>query len=318
MVGRRFRLLGTLLLGVALLRPAAPVAAAPAATAAPTTADHWHAAYGIYACDHYLPAFNGTEDPDKLGIHTHHDGLIHIHPFTKDAEGAKAVLGLFLETTGITLTTNRLVVPVAKGGLSVKTGDACKTSKGRVRVLSWKNGKDTSPTELTGNPARIALYQGQILGFVFAPDGVTIPVPPSVEELENPCDQQLSAADLAALANPGVKPRPVFPTAAAPTTITVTDLRAGLFGPTSKGKRAFIEYVLYGYNSHKVLGASAWKQGEPPVGVGCIGRGTLPTFLELGLRGMKVGGRRSVIVPPSPDITDTEPTIFLFDLVRLA
>src|SRR4051812_17381876 len=33
---------------------------------------------------------------DALGIHTHGDGLIHIHPFTDSAAGRKATLGIFL------------------------------------------------------------------------------------------------------------------------------------------------------------------------------------------------------------------------------
>src|SRR3954464_11404283 len=42
--------------------------------------DHWHAAYGFYVCDHFLPALpESPKDPE--GIHTHGDGVFHIHPF---------------------------------------------------------------------------------------------------------------------------------------------------------------------------------------------------------------------------------------------
>src|SRR5213592_5137587 len=45
--------------------------------------DHWHAAYGIYNCDAFEPAIQVKTDPD--GIHTHGDGVIHIHPFNSNS-----------------------------------------------------------------------------------------------------------------------------------------------------------------------------------------------------------------------------------------
>ena len=44
----------------------------------PGLTDHWHAAYGIYICGTLEPPF--TDDADPNGIHTHGDGVIHIHP----------------------------------------------------------------------------------------------------------------------------------------------------------------------------------------------------------------------------------------------
>src|SRR5688500_3304374 len=45
--------------------------------------DHWHAAYGVYLCDTFQPPLTNERDP--LGIHTHGDGVIHIHPTTNAA-----------------------------------------------------------------------------------------------------------------------------------------------------------------------------------------------------------------------------------------
>ena len=53
--------------------------------------DHWHAAYGVYLCDRWLPAIRSDRDPQ--GIHTHNDGVIHIHPFNRQAAGRRATLG---------------------------------------------------------------------------------------------------------------------------------------------------------------------------------------------------------------------------------
>src|SRR5688572_1252934 len=47
--------------------------------------DHWHAAYGIYACDAFLAPLSDERDPK--GIHSHADGIIHIHPFVRSAAG---------------------------------------------------------------------------------------------------------------------------------------------------------------------------------------------------------------------------------------
>ncbi|MDG1489018.1 MAG: hypothetical protein P8R36_01905, partial [Actinomycetota bacterium] len=48
----------------------------------PTTANHWHSAYSVYVCDEISPSvYVNDSDDDRTGIHTHGDGLIHIHPF---------------------------------------------------------------------------------------------------------------------------------------------------------------------------------------------------------------------------------------------
>ncbi|MCH2623910.1 MAG: hypothetical protein MKZ66_11790, partial [Acidimicrobiales bacterium] len=73
------------------------------ATSAPRLGDHWHSVYDIYVCE---TENSGTwrskviveRDPD--GIHTHGDGLIHIHPFNSLATGDHARLGKFFEAFG--------------------------------------------------------------------------------------------------------------------------------------------------------------------------------------------------------------------------
>src|SRR6187397_724629 len=45
----------------------------------PGITDHWHAAYGVDICGELQPPLSsGTADPN--GIHTHDDGVMHIHP----------------------------------------------------------------------------------------------------------------------------------------------------------------------------------------------------------------------------------------------
>lgn len=48
----------------------------------PGLADHWHSAYSIYVCDEISPwVYFDDSGQDTTGIHSHGDGLIHIHPF---------------------------------------------------------------------------------------------------------------------------------------------------------------------------------------------------------------------------------------------
>ena len=78
------------------------------ATSAPRLGDHWHSVYDVYGCigtdsDGYRENVFRQKiivetDPD--GIHTHGDGLIHIHPFSANATGDDATLGKFFEAFG--------------------------------------------------------------------------------------------------------------------------------------------------------------------------------------------------------------------------
>src|SRR5688500_3616416 len=57
----------------------------------PTLNDHWHAAYGIWNCGEWEPVLVDAGQ-DLNGIHTHADGVIHIHPFSSASTGNRATL----------------------------------------------------------------------------------------------------------------------------------------------------------------------------------------------------------------------------------
>ena len=65
--------------------------------------DHWHAPYAFYDCrsGSYLTESVSTLDP--LGIHSHQDGVIHIHPFFDASAGKNATFGIFLDSIEATL-----------------------------------------------------------------------------------------------------------------------------------------------------------------------------------------------------------------------
>lgn len=137
--------------------------------------DHWHAAYGIYVCNEFVPAI--TSDQDPKGIHTHGDGVVHIHPFTKAASGRNATFGVFAEAVGLKVGETRIEVP---GGKNYKNGDACPDGKkGKVKV--YLNG-DEDP----GDPRKIRLRDRDLLVIAFVPPGVDVPKsPPSESELDS-------------------------------------------------------------------------------------------------------------------------------------
>ncbi|MEO2156436.1 MAG: hypothetical protein ABGY30_07435 [Acidimicrobiales bacterium] len=78
------------------------------ATSAPRVGDHWHSVYDIYVCDSYRSKILLETDPN--GIHSHGDGLLHIHPFNKLASGRDATLGEFFSAFGGHIDDTTLVL----------------------------------------------------------------------------------------------------------------------------------------------------------------------------------------------------------------
>jgi hypothetical protein len=159
---------------------------------APALGDHWHAAYGIYVCDEFLPAIPEFENPE--GIHTHSDGVIHIHPFTANATGNDATMGIFLEGAGIEMSDDELTV---NGETYTEGEDTCgegaDEEDGELVLAQWKDVQSTD-----ANPARIDSDFGDMHfdedgeGYViaFVPEDADIPKPDSAGNLA-----ELGAAD---------------------------------------------------------------------------------------------------------------------------
>src|SRR5205085_6332474 len=73
-----------------------PDTSRPVASGPGRPGDHWHAAIGFYVCGQFQP--NISEAADPLGIHTHADGIVHVHPFASRSAGKNAKLGVFFDT----------------------------------------------------------------------------------------------------------------------------------------------------------------------------------------------------------------------------
>jgi plastocyanin len=91
------------------------------ATGAPRIGeDHWHATYTFYACGDKQPAAPTWEG---VGVHTHGDGVVHIHPFTAAEEGSGARLVKWFDYGSGKLDSDEIRLP----GLSKtwKDGEVC-------------------------------------------------------------------------------------------------------------------------------------------------------------------------------------------------
>jgi peptidylprolyl isomerase len=116
------------------------------------------------------------------------------------------------------------------------------------------------------------------------------------------------------------KPQVKVPKGAPPQKLVTKDLEEGS-GPAAKaGDEVTVQYVGVNYKTGKEFDAS-WDRGEPfPFS---LGSGTVIPGWEEGVEGMKVGGRRELIVPPAlgygpagspPVIPPNETLVFVVDL----
>jgi hypothetical protein len=155
-----------------------------AAAEPPTLSDHWHAAIGFYACDEFLPSLPDKHG-DAVGIHSHADGLIHIHPKSKRASGDRATLSVFLEEVDVELEEDRLEIP---GRKAFENGGKCGDKRAEVQVVSWDTPDDATSTRVEADPGALRLKDSQVITVAFAPEGTEIPKPPTAAKVFDPGD----------------------------------------------------------------------------------------------------------------------------------
>lgn len=136
----------------------------------PTLEDHWHTAFGVYVCGEFLPGRDNGRDP--VGIHTHGDGLIHVHPFTKAATGADADLDLFFRSRGDRLDDSVLRWERDEWSEGTTT---CNGAPGEV-VVATPNGR------VTTDVGEVRLLDCSWVTIAFVGEGDAVPRPPSADE----------------------------------------------------------------------------------------------------------------------------------------
>jgi hypothetical protein len=162
---------------------------------------HWHAALGVYDCDHWMGDSTGegvwnwpsvvdvgfgASTPGRVGtkqyagLHSHDDGVIHMEPAAPDEAGRHATLGRYFEFGGWGLSASGYDFL----GTTVENGEPCGKQPGKLQWAVAKfNGDLKNPQAYvvrSGNPADYKLYNDDIVVVAFLPTGTTI------TELGNP------------------------------------------------------------------------------------------------------------------------------------
>lgn len=196
---------------LAIRSRSADAALAPKPQIGKDSGDHWHAFLGVNVCGTWLsnaPEFSFPDERDS--IHSHGDGLIHIHPFSTAYSGKNATVGKFIKGGGWTLSADRMklwdnvehkngqdcpagsnyqpLIDAAAAATSTTVADQVPpstpttpttptppaSSAAQPAFLVWTvNGKP-----MTGNPTSYRPKNGDIIAIGFLPKGVPLPEPP--------------------------------------------------------------------------------------------------------------------------------------------
>lgn len=105
--------------------------------------DHWHNAFAISVCGKELTPPTDVQE-DLLGIHTHGDGLIHIHPFSLRSAGKRATLKRFFDQIGLKVTDTGFSTADGKVYQAGKT--ECAGKKTEVVLAHWKDATKATST----------------------------------------------------------------------------------------------------------------------------------------------------------------------------
>ncbi len=167
---------------------------AASASEPPTLDNHWHVAYGVYVCSEWKPAItnqNELVNGVSLGIHTHGDGVIHIHPFASSAAGKNAKMGIFFKAADVKVSSDKIEWPEGVGSFT-NGKDQCDGKAGNWKVAYWADAAQSSaPTILVTDFANLHFDQDRgAITLAFVPDGVDMATlkPPSIPQLDTLSD----------------------------------------------------------------------------------------------------------------------------------
>lgn len=206
---------------------------------------HWHAALGVYDCDHWMddgskpgawnwPFANPGGNPARAsnnniyaGLHSHDDGVIHMEPLVSEEAGKNATLGLYFTFGGWKLSSTGFSFL----GTTVKNGDKCGSSTGTVQweLGRWDGTKGKQKyTVEKSNPAKYKLFQDDIVVVAFLPKGKTLASigdPPSVPNLATALgvsEAPGSVTTMPPISTPTTAPAGTATTPSTPTTTAAT------------------------------------------------------------------------------------------------
>jgi hypothetical protein len=183
---------GIIVVGLVLVFFARGQREAQATEAPVANQDHWHAAFGIDICGQFEENVADV-GPDAKGIHTHQDGLIHIHPFVGAAAGENATFQVFADQIGLELGEDSFTLP---DGTTYTNGDPCtdadgKETDGRMALYVWppQATDATEPKIVTEDLGSTRFSEdGQAFVLAFVPEDADVKLPPSLPALAAPSD----------------------------------------------------------------------------------------------------------------------------------
>jgi peptidylprolyl isomerase len=120
----------------------------------------------------------------------------------------------------------------------------------------------------------------------------------------------------------GTAPTVVVPPGSPPTQLESADLIAGTGPAAAAGEMITVQYVLATYSARKVI-QSSWTSQPFQF---ALGEGQVIPGWDKGVVGMKVGGRRELIIPPSlgygsqspgAGIAPNDTLVFVVDLLKI-
>jgi len=125
----------------------------------------------------------------------------------------------------------------------------------------------------------------------------------------------------AAAAPERTKPEITVPKGKAPKKLVIKDIEEGTGAPAEPGQQVTVQYVGTSFLNGRQFDAS-WDRGEPFTFQ--LGSGSVIKGWDEGVKGMKVGGRRQLVIPPDlaygaegspPTIGPNETLVFVIDLL---
>lgn len=143
--------------------------------------DHWHSAFLISNCGTDLPATSLFENPD--GLHTHGQGLLHLHPFNPSASGINATLGQYFDGAGAELTDSSFTTGFSDVfPTTMSEANGCGGESATLQLAVWENAFDETaePEIITENLRDFRFTSaGMAITLALVADGEEAPRPPA-------------------------------------------------------------------------------------------------------------------------------------------
>ncbi|MGH9042928.1 MAG: FKBP-type peptidyl-prolyl cis-trans isomerase [Acidimicrobiia bacterium] len=119
------------------------------------------------------------------------------------------------------------------------------------------------------------------------------------------------------------KPSVEIPDGEPPSELQIKDIKEGTGAEAVDGKKLTVHYVGVSWSDKEQFDAS-WDRGDPYSFV--LGAGDVILGWDVGMKGMKVGGRRQLTIPPAMGyrefgqgkIKPNETLVFVVDLLEVA